>query len=108
MSGTDVSDGEFAKLVIEKSRQIPVVVDFWAPWCSPCLSLKPILERLSAEHAGKFVLAKVNVDENTQNAVLFGVSGIPHVIMFKGGKAVAQFVGARAEKVVREWLQQNL
>jgi putative thioredoxin len=108
MAGTDVSDAQFGKLVIEKSRQVPVVVDFWAPWCGPCLSLKPVLEKLSSEYAGKFILAKVNVDENTENAVKYGVSGIPDVRMFKDGKTAAGFVGSKAEKVVKEWLDKNL
>ena len=108
MAGTEVTDGQFARLVLEKSEKLPVVVDFWAPWCGPCMSLKPVLEKLAGEYAGKFALAKVNVDENTENAMKYGVSGIPHVVMFKGGKPAAQFVGARAEKVVREWIEKNL
>ncbi|MFH0956685.1 MAG: thioredoxin [Candidatus Aenigmatarchaeota archaeon] len=108
MAVIDVSDAQFAKLVIEKSRQVPVVVDFWAPWCGPCLSLKPVLERLSSEYERKFVLAKVDVDGNTENAVKYGVSGIPAVKMFKDGKVAAEFTGAKAEKVIREWLESNL
>jgi thioredoxin len=108
MSGIEVTDGQFGKLVLEKSGKVPVVVDFWAPWCGPCMSLKPVLEKLSGEYAGKFILAKVNVDENTVNASKYGVSGIPAVMMFRDGKVAAEFVGAKAEKVVREWLEKNL
>jgi thioredoxin len=107
-SGIKVSDDSFQAEVIERSKEVPVVVDFWAPWCGPCLMLSPLLEKLAEEHAGKFVLAKVNVDESKEKAVEYGVSAIPDVLMFRGGKVVDGFMGMKAEKVVREWLEKNL
>ena len=104
----DVSDRSFGKEVIERSKDVPVLVDFWAPWCGPCMMLGPVLEKLAGDYGGKFVLAKVNVDENHEKAMEYGVSGIPAVKMFLGGRVVDEFVGARAESAVRQWLDRNL
>ena len=104
----DVTDNDFEQNVIEKSKELPVVVDFWAEWCHPCKVLKPILEKLEGEYAGKFVLAKVNVENGQQTAGKYGVTGIPAVKMFKDGEVVADFVGSRPEDSVKAWLDENL
>ena len=103
---TDVSEKDFQAEVIEKSKQVPVVVDFWAPWCGPCQSLKPILEKLAEEYQGKFILAAVNADENQALSAQFGVRGIPSVKAVYNGKIVNEFSGALPEPAVREFLDQ--
>jgi putative thioredoxin len=101
---TTVTDADFDQLVIERSRQVPVIVDFWAPWCGPCRTLTPILEKLAGEHQGKFILAKVNADENPQLSQRYSVRSIPSVMAFLNGAAVDQFLGAQPESTVREFL----
>ncbi len=88
----NVTDDSFKKEVLDS--EIPAFVDFWASWCGPCRMIGPVFEELSNEYAGKVKFAKVNVDENPKTPSNYGVRGIPTLIMFKGGKAVEQIVGA--------------
>src|SRR4051794_41921367 len=91
---TDVSEQDFEQKVVERSKQVPVVVDFWAEWCGPCRTLGPALEKAVADRAGKAELVKVDVDQNQELASRYGVQGIPAVKAFKDGDVAAEFVGA--------------
>lgn len=104
----DVTDATFNTDVIEKSATVPVVVDLWAPWCGPCKTLGPIIERVIAATNGKVVLAKVNVDENPQVSQAFQVQGIPAVYAIKDGQVVDHFVGAQGEAEVTAFVQRLL
>ena len=101
----DVTDDDFQKEVVDRSHEVPVLVDFWAAWCGPCRVLGPTLERLANEAQGKFVLAKIDIDRSPRHAQAFGVKGIPTVIAFRDGKLIAEFSGALPEESVREFLR---
>jgi putative thioredoxin len=100
----DVTEATFQAEVIERSLQVPVVVDLWAEWCGPCKQLSPVLERLANEANGAWVLAKIDIDANPRIAQLFGVQSIPMVVAIAGGQPVEAFAGAQPEPTVRQWL----
>jgi putative thioredoxin len=104
----DVTTERFEAEVLEASRQLPVVVDFWAPWCGPCRALTPVLEKLGREYAGRVKVVKVNSDDNGPVAEAFGIRSIPTVIAFKDARPVAQFLGALPEGQVRAFFDKLL
>lgn len=104
----EVNDNNFEKEVIEKSKQIPVIVDFYADWCPPCRMLAPILKKLTKEYNGKFILAKLNVDKNPNTSIEYEIMNIPAVKMFKNGKIISEFIGFMPESMVKEWIEKNI
>lgn len=101
----DVTSATFEREVLEASRQIPVLVDFWAPWCAPCRTLGPMLEKLAVEYDGRFRLAKVNSDENPELSQAFGIRSIPDVRAFRDAAQVDQFVGVLPERELRAFIE---
>ena len=100
----DVNEATFQAEVLERSRAVPVLVDFWADWCAPCHALAPVLERAVQAHGGEVVLARVDVDQNPRLAMAFQVQGIPAVKAFAGGRLVDEFVGAQPAAVVEQFV----
>lgn len=101
-----VTDAAFEKTVLQ--NPLPVIVDFWAPWCGPCKMIAPILEKIAGESDGKLVVAKVNTDENPEWAMKYGVQGIPTLLFINGGNIVHRQVGALPERMLREAVTQFL
>jgi len=101
-----VTDAVFEKTVIQS--KVPVVVDFWAPWCVPCRMVAPLLDKIASENDGKLLVAKVNTDENPEWAMKYGVQGIPTMLFIQDGKVVHQQVGALPESLLRQMVGQFL
>jgi thioredoxin 1 len=106
MKPTAVTDDTFESAVLRAEG--PVLVDFWAEWCGPCKMVAPHLEDLAADRSGKLTVAKVNVDENPQSPMKYGVRGIPTMILFKGGRVAATKVGALPKSRLYEWIDSVL
>ena len=104
----NVTTDAFEAQVVQASHKQPILVDFWAPWCGPCKSLTPILEKLAQEYAGAFVLAKINTDEEQMLAAQLGVRSLPTVVLIKDGQLLDQFMGAQPEGQVREFLDRHI
>jgi thioredoxin 1 len=101
-----LSDAQFKAEVLD--AQIPVLVDFWATWCAPCIAMEPTLEELATTHQGKLKVVKVNIEENQVTAQAFGVRSLPNFLLFKGGKVVNQIAGAVSKQKLGEAVQKVL
>jgi thioredoxin len=95
-----VTDATFAREVVEASAGLPVLLDCWAPWCGPCRMIAPVLDQLAAESGGRYLIAKLNVDENQRTAVQFAVQSIPTLLIFKGGRLAERLVGAQPKHII--------
>ena len=105
---TEATAKNFGSEVIEKSRETPVLVDFWADWCAPCKMLMPVLAALATEYSGKIQLVKVNTDKEPQLATEYGIRSLPTVKLFKAGQVVDEFMGVLPERAVREFIERYL
>jgi len=101
-----VSDDNFDDEVIKST--VPVLVDFWAPWCGPCVAIGPVLDDLAGEYSGKVKIAKMNVDENANTPAQYGVRSIPYMVMFKGGEVIDSVVGAVPKNKLKDMFDKSL
>ncbi|EFO32855.1 thioredoxin [Roseibium sp. TrichSKD4] len=106
MATNTITDASFEEDVLKSSE--PVVVDFWAEWCGPCKMIAPALEEISEELAGQVKIAKLNIDENQDAAMKYGVRSIPMLIMFKDGEPMAQQVGAAPKNKLADWIKSSI
>jgi putative thioredoxin len=104
----DITAANFETEAIAASMHTPVLIDFWAPWCGPCRTLGPILDKLAAEFAGRLKVVKVNTDDEMQLASVFGIRSLPTVMLLKGGQPVDGFMGLQPEGAIRQWLAPHL
>ena len=102
----EVTDADFQQRVLERSSELPVLVDFWADWCQPCHMLAPVLEKGVAAHEGKVELVKLDVDANKESAARFGVRGLPTVKAFRDGLVTSEFTGAQPANVVERFIEE--
>jgi len=101
-----LTDTDFKKEVLDSS--LPVLVDFWAPWCGPCKKIAPIIEELAAEYQHKLVVGKINIDESSKVASEYGIMSIPTLVFFKNGKVMGQVVGALSKHDLKKKIEENL
>jgi thioredoxin 1 len=106
MATEQVSDDTFERKVLHSST--PVIVDFWAEWCGPCKTVAPVLEELAEEYDGRLKVVKMNVDENPQTPMTYGIRGIPTLIMFKDGEVASQQVGAHPKTTLKDWIDKQV
>jgi thioredoxin 1 len=106
MKPIEITDANFSKEVLESN--VPVLVDFWAVWCGPCKIIAPVVEELAAEYQGKLKVGKLDVDNNPETSVKFGIRSIPTLMIFKGGKVVEQIIGAMPKRNLLDKLQPHM
>lgn len=102
----EISDSNFESEVV--NSDVPVLVDFWAPWCGPCRAIAPLVEEISSSYAGKIKVGKMNVDDNQSTTMKYGIRSIPTIIMFKGGEAVDQIIGAVPKAEIERVVEKSL
>ena len=108
MAIEQIKDADFQQSVVESSKSQPVIVDFWAEWCGPCKALGPILENIALEFEGKIAVKKINIDENPEAPVNFGIRSIPTIIMFKEGSVADTKIGFSSETDLKNWINTHL
>ena len=104
----DINQDQFLDQVIEKSKSVPVLVDFWAPWCGPCKQLTPTLENLVNKKNGKVILVKINVDENPSTSQAYSIRSIPALMIFKDGEKISEKMGALPKSALESWIKDTI
>ncbi len=104
----EVTDATFETEVIEKSKTIPVLAEFWASWCAPCKMIAPVIEKIAKEYEDKLILAKIETDKAPNQSAKYNIMSVPSVKLFKDGKIIDEFTGAQPETTIKQWLNQKL